>query len=358
MKHGGDIYTEGILKGRELIDFSSNINPLGVPESFMTNIKEGLARLEVYPDIKYRESKQYICNYINKNPAINCNERDIILGNGAGENIDIAIRSLDSIVIVSPSFIEYEDRAQKNGSKIVHSMLNENMEIDYKDLLEKVKVSQGLIIANPNNPDGGLIDKEKFKPILKHCQKYNKKVIIDEAFIEFTGNGEDSLIELVSSYSCLCIIRALTKFYGIPGIRLGYSICKDKDYNDLMKDKQIPWNVNSFAQIALKYVLEDEGYIRATKEWLDKEKGPFIKEIEKLKMVDRVYPSKANFILVKLNNISDEKLYQALIKEDILIRRCNNYNGLGNKHVRFAIKAREDNKKLIEKLERYDILGI
>ncbi|NLI90313.1 MAG: aminotransferase class I/II-fold pyridoxal phosphate-dependent enzyme [Epulopiscium sp.] len=358
MEHGGDIYTEGILKGRKLIDFSSNINPLGVPESFTANIGEGLAGLDVYPDIKYRESKQYICNYINKSWAINCKEEDLVLGNGAGENIDIAIRSLESITIVSPAFIEYEDRAQKNGSKIAYSMLNKDMEVDYKDLLEKVKATQGLIIANPNNPNGGLIDREKFKPILKHCQKYNKKVIIDEAFIEFTGNKDDSLIDLVNSYSCICIIRALTKFYGIPGIRLGYSICKDKDYNGRMRDKQIPWNVNSFAQLALKYVLEDEEYIRVTKKWLEEERPAFIKEIGSLKMVDRVYPSKANFILVRLNKISGEKLYQDLIKENILIRRCNNYNGLGDEYVRLAIKAREDNEILIEKLERYDILDI
>ncbi len=363
MRHGGDIYTDGILKGRELLDFSSNINPLGVPESFINNLQEGVENIKVYPDIQYRQSKDHIRQYLNqrsgffypqdKDLDFNFSREDLVLGNGAGEIIDIAVSSLNSICIVMPSFIEYEDSAKKKAVKIVYSNLDSNMEIDYNDLAKKVEDVDGIIIGNPNNPNGGIIDKEKLEPIADYCQKHKKRIIIDEAFIEFTGDIGASMLELARKYSCICIIRALTKFYAIPGVRLGYSVCRDNDFNNLMREKQIPWNINTFAELALKYVLRDEPYISETLEWINTEKDFFIGELQKLSIVKKIYPTNSNFVLVKLNNMRGSFLYEELMKKGVLIRTCNNYIGLGEEYVRFAIKSREDNKRLI-----YAIIGL
>ncbi len=355
MEHGGDIYTEGILKGKELLDFSSNINPLGVPKSFTNNLQEAVENIKVYPDIQYRQSKGYIANYLKKESGVYFNQEDLVLGNGAGEIIDIAIESLESICIVTPSFIEYEKSGEKNGLKIIYSKLDSNMEIDYEDLMKKVKEVDGLIIGNPNNPNGGIIDQVKFKPILEYCQTHHKRIIIDEAFIEFTGDEKASMLGLAEEYSCVCIIRALTKFYGIPGVRFGYSICKDQRYNELMRKKQIPWNINTFAELALKYVLEDQDYIRETLEWISKERPYFISQLETINIIKKVYPTSANFVLVKLNKISGAELYDQLIKQGILIRTCTNYQGLGDAYVRFAIKSKDDNKKLIRAISVFHI---
>lgn len=357
MKHGGDIYTDGILKGVELLDFSSNINPLGVPDSFTDNLQEAVDNIKVYPDIQYRQSKDYIGQYLNQGSGFfypkgevldfNFNREDLVLGNGAGEIIDIAVGSLDSICIVVPSFVEYEDSAKKRGLKIIYSNLNSNMEIDYDDLAKKIQQVDGLIIGNPNNPNGSIIKKNKFEPIVRYCQKHAKRIIIDEAFIEFTGDIGASLLDLAHEYSCICIIRALTKFYAMPGVRLGYSVCKDNDFNNLMREKQIPWNINTFAELALKYVLKDKTYIKRSFKWMSDEKKYFIKELKGLSIIKKVYVTNSNFVLVKLNNIRGDILYKKLIEKGIMIRNCNNYKNLGENYVRFAIKSRDDNKRLI-----------
>ena len=362
MEHGGDIYTEGSLKGKTLLDFSSNINPLGIPKSFTNHLTQAVERMQVYPDIQYRLSKGYICEYLNKGSHFfyptgeeldfGFHEEDIVLGNGAGEIIDIAIGSLESICIVMPSFVEYKKSAIKNGVKIVYSYLNHDMTINYEDLAQKAREVEGIIIGNPNNPNGGIIDKQKLQPILEYCQGSQKKVIIDEAFIEFTGRAGVSLLSLAKDYPCICIIRALTKFYGMPGVRFGYSVSKDRDFNILMRARQIPWNINTFAELALEYVLKDEDYIGETLKWIETEKKYFLEQLRILKIIEKVYPTQANFVLVKLAQKTGTQLYDQLLCKRILIRTCKNYEGLGDKYVRFAIKSPEDNQLLLESLSQ------
>lgn len=365
MEHGGDIYTEGSLKGKQLLDFSSNINPLGIPQGFANNLNQAIEKMQVYPDIQYRLSKGYICKYLNKGSRFfypegkktdfNFIPEDLVLGNGAGEIIDIAIGSLKSICIVMPSFVEYKKSAIKNGVKIVYSYLNEDMTINYEDLAEKAQEVEGIVIGNPNNPNGGIIDKLKLQPLLEYCQENNKRIIIDEAFIEFTGDSGASLIEEAQKYSCLCIIRALTKFYGMPGIRFGYSVCKDLEYNQVMKDRQIPWNINTFAELALEHVLIDQVYIEETLQWIKDEQIHFTNQLKELKTVKRIYSTHANFVLLKLDAGTGTQLHKELLKEGILIRTCANYEGLGDSYIRLAIKSRDDNEKLLKYLQKQDI---
>lgn len=365
MEHGGDIYTEGSLKGKKLLDFSSNINPLGIPESFTNHLNQAVGKMQVYPDIQYRLSKSYICKYLNEGshffyPAeekldFGFKEEDLVLGNGAGEIIDIAIGSLRSICIVMPSFVEYKKSAIKNGVKIVYSHLNEDMTINYEDLAQKARKVEGIIIGNPNNPNGGIIEKQKLQPILEYCQRTQKKVIIDEAFIEFTGDAGASLLGTAKNYSCICIIRALTKFYGMPGIRFGYSVSKDRNYNALMRKRQIPWNINTFAELALEYVLEDQDYIEESLKWIETERAYFLEELKKFKMIKKIYPTQVNFVLVKLGQVTGTQLYNRLLKERILIRTCKNYEGLGDEYVRFAIKSRADNHRLFQSLDKIGV---
>lgn len=341
--HGGDVYTEGVLKGKELLDFSSNINPLGVPESFSSNIHEALKNILRYPDIKYRETIKNLSEYTG------FSEEKFILGNGASEIISQAIEFFrdKKVLIVVPSFLEYEINAEKYCCEIEFSYLNADMKIDYKDILEKVKNSEVLIIANPNNPDGGVINKVKFKTILEFCEENNKKIIIDEAFIEFTGNNEDSYLKEIKNYKSIFIIRALTKFFAMPGIRFGFGICSDKEFLNKLKIMQNPWNINSFAETAVKYVLKDTIYINESIKIIEKEREFFCQSLNKLNIVDKVYKTKANFILVKLKSIDGIKLYDLCLDKDVLIRIADNFRGLDKSFVRFAVKSREDNLKLL-----------
>lgn len=348
--HGGDIYTDGLLKGKKLLDYSSNINLLGVPNSFYEGMKEALELVNYYPDIQYRSTKDAIINYHN----ISINNENIILGNGAAEVLDLAISTLKSICIIAPSFSEYEISAKKYGLEIEYSYLKEDMIYDYKDILEKMRVCDGIIIANPNNPNGSNINKEKFEEILKYCEEEGKRIIIDEAFIEFSEDNKLSFIDEVNDYKSLIIIRAITKFFALPGIRLGWAISSDKEMLSIIRDRQLPWNINTFAAVSLKYLLEDNEYIRESLEVNKLEKETLIQELRNLKLFEKVYESNSNFILCKLNKVTDKKVYDFSLNKGILIRKCGNYRGLNSSFIRLAVKSRENNNILLDVLKSFE----
>lgn len=353
--HGGDIYTEGLLKGKELIDYSSNINLLGVPDSFYEGIKEAINIINHYPDIQYRATKEAIIKY-HKIPIDNDN---IILGNGAAEVLDLAVSTLRSICIIAPSFSEYEISAKKYGLGIEYSYLNNDMTYNYDDILNKLKISDGIIIANPNNPNGCNIDKEKFKEILSFCEENGKMIIIDEAFVEFSGDKANSFIDEVINYKSLIIIRAITKYFALPGIRLGWAISSNKELLSKLREKQLPWNINTFAAVSLKYLLEDEEYIKKSLNVNTIERDFLVQELKKLSVINRVYESNSNFVLCKLESSTDDELFEFALKKGILIRKCGNYRGLDNSFIRLAVKTRENNETLLDMLRGFgEIRGV
>lgn len=346
MRHGGDIYTDGIFKGIELLDYSSNINPLGLPKGFSENIGEALKNAVRYPDIKYRELIENIRNYTGIQKA------EVVLGNGAAELIDLSISCFKSILIVVPSFVEYELDAQKWHNTIEYSYLSADMELNYVDIMEKISKVQALIIGNPNNPNGGIIDKKKFQDILNFCEKEGKTIIIDEAFIEFTGDIQDSFTKLTENHKCLFIIRAITKFFAMPGVRFGYGLSSDEKLIRKIREKQNPWNINCFAEVAVKYSLNDNDYIKKSLRWIEEEKSFLATELKKILWIKTIFPSRANFILCKLNNINEEQVYNFCIKQGIIIRKAHNFRGLDESFIRLAIKERVSNEKLLEVLKR------
>ncbi len=346
IEHGGDIYTEGKFKGIDLVDFSSNINFMGVPKSFTKNIYKALENITCYPDLKYREGKFHIKEYLNHGIV----EENIILGNGAAEIINLAISELKKPCIVVPSFSEYETVAKNSSEEIVFSHLNEDFSYNYKDIMDKIVDCDSLVIANPNNPNGGIINKEAFKEIVKFCEEHKKKVIIDEAFVEFINDNNQSFIDMCSRFKCLFIIRAFTKFFAMPGIRLGYGISSDVNFIEKLSKRQIPWNINTFAEIAIKSVLKDEEYINNSKVATEKEREYFTKKLESFKFIHKVYESHTNFLLLKLENINGETLFNYCISKGILIRRCRNFRGLNDNYIRLAVKSREDNYKILTAL--------
>jgi len=347
--HGGDIYTEGVLKGRELIDFSSNINPLGVPKSFKDNIEEALANVTRYPDVKYRELIGQLKEYIASVPL---SDENLILGNGAAEVIDLAISSFKNILIAVPSFAEYEEDAVKWNSNIMYSYLSEDMEYDYEDIYSKLNEVDALVIANPNNPSGNVIDKKSFEKIINFCEENNKTIIIDEAFIEFTGRKVQSFIDEVHSYKCLFIIRALTKFFALPGIRFGFGVCRNTELINKLKKRQNPWNINCFAETAAKYVLKDKEYIEKSMKWIEEEKKYLPEMLKTIPFIHKVYNTNSNYVLCKLKGITGEDLYHKCMEQGVVIRRAGNFRGLDDSFVRFAIKDRALNLTLLDALNK------
>ncbi|MGH4140680.1 pyridoxal phosphate-dependent aminotransferase [Clostridium sp.] len=354
MIHGGDVYTDGLRKGRKLIDYSSNINPLGVPSSFIDNISEAVDALTRYPDIKYRDVLKGLMKYVG------CPEEYFVLGNGAAEIIDLVISCHKSLLIVVPSFVEYEIDAKKWNCDIEYSYLKQRnneedllaqdyveLSYDYEDILNKLQVVDAMILGNPNNPNGGIIDKEEFQKILEYCERSGKVIIIDEAFIEFTGDAQHSFVGALKNYKCLFIIRALTKFFAMPGIRFGYGISSNSALIKNVKEKQNPWNINCFAEVAACHVLKDSEYIEKSKQWIRRERPIFLKSLKSISFIEHVYFTHGNYVLCKLKALTSEELYKLCLNQGFVIRKADNFRGLDEQYIRLAIKDRETNERLI-----------
>ena len=377
--HGGNIYKIFREKNiKEILDYSSNINPYGIPESLKKRITENLEILERYPDPDYVELRQKLSN-LNK-----VNLSDIILGNGATEIIFLFMKVINpkKILIVSPTFGEYE-RAVKateiSGDTVSLSssngdnknIENKKIEIEYFELKESddFKLNIGnlknelenkydlLIICNPNNPTGKFLKLAQTEEILKECNKYDTKLFIDEAFIEFLEDGmKESIINTEGNKKNLFVTRAFTKFFAIPGLRLGYGMYFDKELEKKISEKKEPWSVNNFAEMAGLTVLDDAEYIEKTLKWIAEEKIYMYEKLNKISGM-KVYETEVNFITGKI----DEKLFsegvnvkilrEKMFEQGILIRDASNFKFLDERFFRLAIKDRASNERVIEAMK-------
>ena len=374
--HGGNIYKVFREKNiKEILDYSSNINPYGIPESLKKRITENLEVLERYPDPDYVELRQKLANLNNVNLS------DIILGNGATEIIFLFMKVINpkKILIVSPTFGEYE-RAVKatgiSGDTVSLSssngdnknIENKKIEIEYFELKESddFKLNIGnlknelenkydlLIICNPNNPTGKFLKLAQTEEILKECNKYDTKLFIDEAFIEFLEDGmKESIINTEGNKKNLFVTRAFTKFFAIPGLRLGYGMYFDKELEKKISEKKEPWSVNNFAEMAGLTVLDDAKYIEKTLKWIAEEKKYMYEKLNEINGI-KPYKTEVNFITVKIEDklfskeLNVKILRKKILEYGILIRDASNFNFLDERFFRLAIKDRESNKRVIE----------
>ena len=375
--HGGNIYKVFREKNiREILDCSSNINPYGIPESLKKRITENLEILERYPDPDYVELRSKLAS-LNK-----VDISDVILGNGATEVIFLFMKIIKpkKILIVSPTFGEYERavKATVNYDDFSCSEKSDNrnlgdkkVEIEYFELKESddfklninnLKKELGakydlLIMCNPNNPTGKFLKLAETEEILKECNKYNTKLFIDEAFIEFlSDNLKESIINTKENKQNLFVTRAFTKFFAIPGLRLGYGIYFDKSLEKEIAEKKEPWSVNNIAEMAGITVLDDAEYIEKTLKWITEEKKYMYEQLNKISGI-KPYETEVNFITGKINEelfskgMNVKKLREKMLKQGILIRDASNFKFLDERFFRLAIKDRESNDKVIRVLK-------
>lgn len=348
--HGGDIYNHN---GLGLIDFSSNINPLGVPESFKNALYNGLDEFTKYPDIKYITLRKNIGEYLKVD-----NIDFIIPGNGA---VDIIYRAIEAancskVISLSPTFSEYFNAANK--AKIPYeevSVFYDDYEnVNLEEILNKVVENTLVIICNPNNPTGTLISREKMSFLIKKLEKKKSTLIIDEAFMEFTPKSEENtMIPLIEKYNNLIIVRAATKFFGMPGIRLGYGLTANKNFINKMWDGMEPWSINTAAVIAGNTVFKDVEYIARSKKWIEEERGYLYKHLNEFNDI-KAYKSSSNFHLIKIlrEDIDAYGLKENLIESKILIRVPKGFKNLSEFYFRLAVKDRVSNDILLEALKR------
>ena len=204
-----------------------------------------------------------------------------------------------------------------------------------------------MFLTNPNNPNGLLVDGDLLSDIITACENAGTTLVIDECFLPLTGKEmECSLAYDISRYKSLIVLRAYTKTFAIPGVRIGYGICSNKALADSLKGHLPEWNLSMFAQMAGIECLKHQDYIEESVSLVSEEREYLSGKLEKLGF--KVYGSDANYILFKSSELELDK---KLLQYNILIRDCSDYNGLEKGFYRIGIKNRQENDILLAALE-------
>lgn len=333
----------------DIIDFSSNVNP-HIISDLGKYVLEGLEKSRSYPDINYTNLRNNISDYIKVDSEL------IIPGNGATEIIYLLMKSIKRrLAILNPTFSEYGRGAKLNNLEIIDFHLKEenNFSIDLDEIQKNMDKFDSLFICNPNNPNGKVKD---LNELLDLMIENDKLLIVDETFMEFVGEEEKySLINKIEQTPNLFILKAVTKFFGMPGLRLGYGVTSNKQIINNIYEYKEPWTINSFAENLSNYLFKDKEYIKNSKDYYISERKFMLEELRKISRL-KVYDTDTNFILIKLRDYEANLLKLELFeKYNILIRDASNFIGLDKNYVRVAIKSHKDNKILIESLNK--ILG-
>ena len=346
--HGGNIYKFQREGKNDILDYSSNINPLGVPQKFINIAKESFNKLVNYPDPYYIDLRKKIAEFNSLDLS------NIIVGNGATEILFLYLKALKpkKVLILAPCFAEYERALKSVSAEINYFELKEsdNFYPDIENLKKEIETNSYdlLLFCNPNNPTGQFIKLEDIRVVVEACENKNTKIFVDEAFIEFIENWQEKTVSLLKNKN-IFIMRAFTKFFAIPGLRLGYGIGFNDEILNKMWDEKEPWTVNTFANLAGLVMLDDKEYIEKSEKWILEEKKFMYKELSEFQYL-KAYRTECNFILLKIQNISSASLRDKMIEKNILIRDASNFKFLDYYFVRLAIKDRESNIKLLEAL--------
>jgi threonine-phosphate decarboxylase len=330
----------------DIIDFSSNVNP-HIISDLGKYVLEGLEKSRSYPDINYTNLRNNISDYIKVDSEL------IIPGNGATEIIYLLMKSIKRrLAILNPTFSEYGRGAKLNNLEIIDFHLKEenNFSIDLDEIQKNMDKFDSLFVCNPNNPNGKVKD---LNELLNLMIENDKLLIVDETFMEFVGEEEKySLINKIEQTPNLFILKAVTKFFGMPGLRLGYGVTSNKHIIKNIYEYKEPWTINSFAENLSNYLFKDKEYINGSKDYYINERKFMLEELRKISGL-KVYDTDTNFVLIKLDDDEANSLKLELFeKYNILIRDASNFIGLDKSYIRVAIKSHNDNKVLIESLRK------
>lgn len=346
--HGGNIYQYMAEHNHgSCLDYSANINPLGLSEKGRCAMMSHFEAIVHYPDPHCTALLDKIANYYH------VEKESILLGNGAAELIFSLSRlpKVRRIMTTAPAFSEYGDGAKAAGIPIdyIFTKKENGFALTVEDI-DSIDWEGTLFFAgNPNNPDGQLLDREVFFALVE-AAKGKGYVAIDESFIDFIGD-DASYRQYIKQYDHLIIIHSFTKFYAVPGLRIGALFgCGDLLHQ---LSHTIPtWSVNTMAQFYMLGALEDEEYKEKTRSFIKEEQERVYALYAELEGVQPLHPS-VNFMLMELKKGTVDELQELLLDKGILIRNANTYDNLEGQWFRIAIKDRANNDIVYEAIKEY-----
>ena len=372
--HGGNIFQfahEQRIEPYEVVDFSANINPLGPSQRGLDALNAQLRYISHYPDATNDDVLNAIAD------TYGMDKHQITVGNGAAELLYAICRlpGYTGAFVPAPGFSEYKEALEASKIPVRDIFYRPREDDNGKPYFEvpylaletfaaELKGQDGRIIVflgNPNNPDGTLLDKDHIRTVASMLKDANSLLVIDESFIDFVGNdplqdNEHSIRSLVNEFDNIIVVHSFTKFYAVPGLRIGAAFTNETLITQLQQ--YIPsWSVNTLAQAYTKAALNDVDYIKRTKQELNEERAFMYNALDAIEGIT-VYPPSANFILFQVNQegITANYINEELKKYNMIVRNCDSYVGLTNHWVRIAIKDHDTNIKLVDKLT--DILKV
>lgn len=343
-QHGGYIYH----KDTNILDFSANIHPYGMPEPVMMAMEHALRETIHYPDPDCERLKAAIA------AKHGISKKRIVCGNGAADLIFRLALLLNAkkILLPVPTFVEYEEAfctPVLSKPQIIEYPLNTDTFMIEDDILSYLNLSVDvLILCNPNNPTGTMIQYSLLMRIIEKAKRYHIFVILDECFLDFVIRGKDfSVIAQITKYPNVFILKSFTKMYAIPGVRLGYGVCSDLNFVRKMEMTAPSWNVSHIAQAAGIAACQIKDYEEMSAVKIQELRQWMLKEFSQLPV--RIWEGNANYLFFQADGCVD--LDKKCLMKGISIRHCDNYRGLGKDYYRVAVRKQEENEKLIQILE-------
>lgn len=350
--HGGDLLTAAELYGAgesAFLDFSANINPLGPPPGVLELLREAAAAVTAYPDPGHRRLKALLAE------SQGIGSDWITVGNGAAESMALLLLAVSPrrVGIVQPCFSEYRQLSEQFGAAVLSVQGTRarayRAEVEQiAGLLEQVDL---LFLGQPNNPNGVQYALEDLRLLARKAEACGTVLAVDEAFIDFIPEERrQSLLPELAAYRHTVLIRSMTKFYAIPGLRLGFTLAHP-ELAAAMSGKQVTWSVNGLALLAGEACLRSgRGYEERTRGLIAAERELLRQGLQRLGCA--APPGEANFLLLELPAAwTAAAMQEQLGRRGILVRSCAMYPGLAAGHMRVAVKGPEDNARLLRQLE-------
>lgn len=350
--HGGDIYRAsekyGLAKDK-IIDFSANINPLGPSQGVVNAVVKNLGLIASYPDPECKELRKELAAYLGIPMS------HLLVGNGTAELIYLLVRASgkNRALIPVPTFSEYGLSVLSQGGNITEIAMREEkgFALPVSEILEKLPGADLLFLCNPNNPTGRLAGKKAMQVIIDEALLHGVLVVVDEAFMDFVPDkSRYTVMPLVSERPNLAVLYSMTKFFGIPGLRLG-AVAAPEELVMKMNALRHPWSVNILAQVAGVAGLREKGYMEQTNRLVQEEKRFLYRELSALPGL-RPLPGAANFLLVDVScsGLTSGELADMLGKRGIMVRDCRGFAGLEGRYIRLAVRTRPENEALLRVL--------
>ncbi len=333
---------------QEIVDMSSNINPLGPPPGLIKYLTNHIDAIGRFPEV---DSREITTAFADQNRI---DSDRVLAGNGTTQFIYTLPQALGikKALIVGPTYSDYADACRLNHVETIFDIAEEsqNFQPNLKAITKVLDDVDCAFICNPNNPTGSLIPADDLKVL---CKAYPDKIfIVDESYLSFIEGADEKSIRR-QDLDNLIVLISISKIFAIPGLRIGFVVSSAQRIRQLRRFLQ-PWSVNSIAQLATGYLMlqkdEMDAFIQKTNQMIIVERHRFVAAFETVAGIT-VYPSETNYFVARLHHsLKAEEVCRRLAEHKMMIRNCDNFKGLSERHIRISLKMSEHNRMLAQKL--------